>query len=516
MGEIIKGLGVCLINTPAIDGEAMEGKAEMLKVAEATGFFNEEGIPLHTLETAVEANGNIRFSFNGKALGVFYAPKGGEYMDKAQAVSMAKDPSKTFAVVGEDGRRLKIEVFDTLALRKAKGEEVSALDMTELGSVEEVKQNLIAGGSPLSESEIDERISHMKTNKVSDKNIKYVLTQELSKVKKADEVIPRPPMPFKEPAPAPDMFGNMTENGILNRVISAFRLGQHIILDGPKGTGKDVCLETVSWLTCRPFISHTMTMDISKEDLLGDYITDNSRISLSKHPRLLGSIGAGLKALFGKPEEAEDTINLMAEVFKPRVVFEPSSVVTALRTGRCILNLDEMNLAQTGVLSGVVNTIADNHSSYIYVRGLGKVAITGETIVTATMNGLDCDYDGTQPLNEATDDRFKTIRFSNPTGSVMDILMGLNTGATTPDLMLVDNLYQAIRDMYVTGVDGVAGAITSKAVSMRACRRMLLDLADGVSPYEAFRDNFLNKLTVDEASIIYQVVTTKGIIPLPH
>ena len=307
---------------------------------------------------------------------------------------------------------------------------------------------------------------------------------------------------------------------MLNRAISALRLNQHIILDGPKGTGKDVMLETISWLTCRPFVSHTMTMDVTKEDLLGDYITDNTPISLDKHPgasSFFESIEAGIKGLFRTHRaEAEDTINLMGEVFKPRVVFEPSSVVTALRMGRCILNFDEMNLANTGVLSGIVNTITDNHSKYIYVRGAGMVPITGETWVTATMNGLDCDYEGTQALNEATDDRFKTIRFNTPTRSVYDILSGLGTGAEANDILTVDNVYQAIRDIYVNGYNGVEGAISSKAVSMRACRRMLLDLADGVSPYEAFRDNFLNKLTEDDASIIYQVVITKGIIKVPN
>lgn len=519
MGEKLESVGCALINTPMMNADMLSAKKELVEVVKATGYFNSDGVPLHLINSTIEANGNITFSFDNKPLGSFYNPKDGDHMDKVKAVATAKDPSKVFALTGEAGSRLEVSVFDALEVKRAKGEEVTASDLANLGSVENARKKLLDGGSPLSEGELDERIAHMKNNGVSEKNIKYVLSRELSEVKTAGDIVPRPQMPFKEPAASPDKFGNITEAGLLDRAISSLRMMQHIILDGPKGTGKDVMLETISWLTCRPFISHTMTMDVTKEDLLGDYITDNNPISFEKHqPALsfLGNIEAGIKGLFTKQRgEAEDTINLLAEVFKPRVVFEPSSVVTALHAGRCILNLDEMNLANTGVLSGIVNTITDNHSTYIYVRGAGKVAITGQTWVTATMNGLDCDYEGTQALNEATDDRFKTIRFNTPSGSVFDILMGLNTGADTTQLKLVDDVFQAIRDIYVNGYNGVAGAITSKAVSMRACRRMLMDLADGITPYEAFRDNFLNKLSEDDADTIYEVVVTKGIIRVP-
>lgn len=507
---------VALVNTSMMDADMVKAKEGLVSAAATTGYIDENGNPVYVAEAKIEENGNITFKFDGQPVGCLYHPKDGGFLSRIEATKLAKDTSKVWAFVGEEGRRLKVAALEALELKKARGEEVTEADMEMLASENDLVNAVVIKGV-YEKKEVNDIVSYLESNRVASVNIKYVLAKELIRVESKDGKVSKPPMPFREPAPTADKFGNIVDNGILNRALSALRLKQHIILDGPKGTGKDVLLESIAWATGRPFISHTMTMDVTKEDLLGDYITDNSKINLADHQKFLGAIGGedGLKAALKYPEEAEDTINLMAEVFKPRVVFEPSSVVTALRIGRCILNFDEMNLANTGVLSGVVNTIADNHSSYIYVRGAGKVAITGETWVTATMNGLDCDYEGTQPLNEATDDRFKTIRFSNPTGSVFDILMGLNTGASTTEIKIVDDLYQCIRDLYVLGIDGVEGAISSKAVSMRACRRMLLDLVDGVTPYEAFRDNILNKLTKDDADIIYSVVTARGIIKLP-
>lgn len=497
-----------LINTPTLKAEQLEVKQSVLQIVEQIGFINDEGIPNVILTAEKTESNNIDFFFEGKTLGTLISGREEGILKKEDVLPLLNNQTKVFGLVAEEGRRLVADIFDKVAVMQANGEIPSDALIEESKGVDGIMADLLAQPEfPFAEAELEERITYARKNKVSDKNICWMLKQL------EGEKVAKPPMMFKEPQNQVDAFGYTCERGIFERVVSAFRLKQHVILDGPKGTGKDVCLETVAWFLNMPFISHTMTMDVTKEDLLGDYITDNAPVSVKKHSGFFHGLKGGIKALFGAEEVVDDTLNTMAEVFKPKVVFEASSVVTALQTGRCILNLDEMNLANTGVLSGIVNTIADNHSAYIYVRGVGKVPISKDTHVTATMNGLDCDYDGTQPLNVATDDRFKTIRFSNPTGSVFDILLSMKTGASQTHLKLVDDIFQALRDLYLYGIDGVQGVVTDKCVSMRACRRMLLDLADGASEYESFRDNFLNKLPKDEAEIIEPVIVTKLIQP---
>lgn len=506
-------MGRVYIITPLNKAEMAETKKKVTTVLSKGGFETPEGLPTIMLTAKKSSTNTIEFYFEEQILGMLLnSTKHEDATDNAEVEALIADPTKVFGIVKEEGRTLVADVFNKIDIMKITGEEISEAMLYESKGVDAIKEECLANeGFSFSEEELDERISYARSNGVSDKNICWMLRQL------EGEKIAKPPMIYREPMEQVDAFGYPCERGVLERVISAFRLKEHVILDGPKGTGKDVCLETVSWLLNMPFISHTMTMDVTKEDLLGDYITDNSPIDVDRHggglKALRGAVN-GIKSLLGlKTEDYNSLLNTMAEVFKPKVVFEASSVVTALRTGRCILNFDEMNLAQTGVLSGIVNTIADNHSAYIYVRGVGKVPISTETHVTATMNGLDCDYDGTQPLNVATDDRFKTIRFANPTGSVYDILLSMNTGADNNALLLVDNIFQELRELYLNGAGGVQGVISDKVISMRACRRMLLDLADGVSQYEAFRDNFLNKLPRDEAEVVEPIIVTKLVQP---
>ncbi len=503
-----------LINTPFSRSEMVEAKQALLANAERTGYFEETPFedvknPLYPLTVTVGDNGAVVFHSEGKSIGMAVSSKEDGFFSQISEIKEAvKDSTLTWCLTGELGNRLVAEAFDKLALKQAKGEEITDADIEACASVEEVVATVVAAG--LEEAEVNERIKYARENGVSDKNLIWALRQLVSPLPE------KPVTLYREPQGQLDSFGHPISSGNMERIMSALRLNQPLILDGPKGVAKNVSLETASWLCGYSLLSHTMTNDVTKEDILGCYVTDNTPIKTEKHTGFLGMLSGfekGFKGLFGKSDWVDDSLNTLSEVFKPKVVFEASSVVQALNMDKVILCFDEMNLAQTGILSGIVNTLADGHSKYLYVAGIGEVPIKNSFRVAATMNGLDLDYDGTQPLNEATDDRFKTIRFSNPTGSVFDILAALGTGADKDSLLLVDNIFQSIRDAYLYGVDGVPGVLSGKAVSMRAARRMLVDLKDGVDEYAAFRDNFLSKLPHEEAEVVYTIVCNKWITP---
>lgn len=384
---------------------------------------------------------------------------------------------------------------------KNSDEETEILCSEGIGSIADERQNAIDRGmSPLG---VDERIKYLKENNISDGMIAELLTL----LAPCDDVeggeVAKPVALRQEPAGQIDQFGNPATpklEALLLNILEHI----HTILDGPMGCGKNVLLETKDWLLNVPSYSSTMKPDSTTESLLGMFITDNSPIQIPQDVKDALSKGFIWKHIFAV---LETLANLCAKVMKPSVVFNPGFVVKALETPRAHLNFDEVNLGPAGVVAGVLNTLADGHSPYMYVEGYGKVPIRKDLIITATMNGMDCDYAGTLPLNDATKSRLDIIRFENPTESIAPIIRGAHPMASATTIDTVDKVYCHIRSLYQSGV-----ITDAQALNMRGAKRMVQKMTRGQSLYHALKLSILGGVQNDDADVIVTELVSKGLL----
>lgn len=380
-----------------------------------------------------------------------------------------------------------------------KGEgEVVLVSTDGVGSIAEEEQKAIDRGMEV--QSLDKRIDYLKKNDVPD----TIIAEVLSRIEPCEGgEVPEPVAMWQEPDGQIDMFGNPATKK-LETLICYILDGIHCILDGPMGCGKNVLLETVWWLFNVPSYSDTMKPDTTTEGLVGMFITDNSPITIPEEVKTVLEKGFIWSKIFTKMEAIA---NICSKVFKPSVVFNPGFVVKALETPRAFINFDEVNLGPAGVVAGTLNTLADGHSPYLYVEGYGKVPIRKDLVITCTMNGMDCDYAGTLPLNDATKSRFGIIRFENPTESIANIIRYAHPCASEVTIDKVDKVYCHIRSLYQNG------AITdANALNMRGAKRMVIAMTRGQSLYHALKTNILGGINNEDADVIVTELTNKGLL----
>lgn len=203
-------------------------------------------------------------------------------------------------------------------------------------------------------------------------------------------------IPTKPKTMFKDTFGAL-ETGY-TAIVNQF----HLLCSGEKGTGKNVFVETFAYLFQRPLYSVAINRETDKYDLIGSKTID--------------------------VETTEDG-NV-----ENKVKFSPEVLLEAMEVGG-ILNVDEINFADPGV-TGLLHSIGDDRRA-IEVPGYKYVQADDNFVMMATMN---LNYQGTNELNEALQDRFVDIMFPN-NDSIFDILADKCPTIKKADLQKADRVY---------------------------------------------------------------------------
>lgn len=275
----------------------------------------------------------------------------------------------------------------------------------------------VAERTGLSDSQIDERVAYLEKNGVTPKKtpLLFILTLLLI-------------FPQKENIKRPKKFyiHNVEGESLIKRILRNVALGDPIILEGPKSTGKNVAWETISWLLNRPIEVLNCSARMTYATMFGSPQTDDT----AKDKITLEGAKSFIKSFFSKKEndDAAEFLKNLANCMAPSVKTIPGPVSRAIMSARergTILIADELNLSDPNTFSGAFNGLTDKHTVEYNISGIGVVQIPHGFIVGGTQNATGGTYLGTKQQNQATMSRFNVIRLSAP-GSIKSVLMENN------------------------------------------------------------------------------------------
>lgn len=232
----------------------------------------------------------------------------------------------------------------------------------------------------------------------------YLIKKVLERHKKYDDEFSR----FISNKPATAFVDAKKGTKYLPRIISYILGGTAIRLSGDASTGKNLLLDTMSWVFATPLFQKPISGNVDKFDLLGS------------------------KTISSKIDEHGNTLN--------EVEFEEDMILKAMKIG-AFINLDEVNLGAPEILE-LLNPILDYRRS-IDVPGHTRVSAIDGFNAFATMN--PSSYIGTRDLNEAFASRFITIQLE-PTKSIIDLLRihSRSQGVGSDILNVIERLYASL------------------------------------------------------------------------
>lgn len=303
-------------------------------------------------------------------------------------------------------------------------------------TLDQIKQEKLDEGigSPKVFEEIQK---YLEESKVEEKHIKGVFE---SMMKYPEEVLHR----IRKPE---NPYINMGVNMVKKSVVYLNK-GKHLNFIGDKGIGKNVLIETMSWVYQRPLFSSGYHSQIDKMDILG-----------------------------GKTFETE-VVNGQQVT---KMTFEKELLAQAMEVGG-LFNPDEINAADPSILF-LFHPVTDGRRE-LEVPGYGLVKAHPNFSVISTMNE---DYLGTNDLNEAFKRRFTHFRFPQAE-SISDLLTKKNPGAHPTHIKMCDEVYGSVLKL-VRG-----GQLTNDCVSVSNYEDVL-DVVEDLGMKEALIDNIVNQIS---------------------
>lgn len=247
-------------------------------------------------------------------------------------------------------------------------------------------------------------------------------------------------------------YGKEIWEGAIYGILS----GYHILLSGPKATGKNVLSENLAQLFQRPMWNISLNVNSDSGSLIGVDSFKNGEVVLKKGPVTLAAEEGGF-AVF-----------------------------------------DEINMAKNESLS-VVHSALD-YRRLIDVPGYNRIPLNPATRFIGTMN---YGYMGTRELNEALISRFMVINMPVLEGESLAHILREETHLKEEYLSLFTRLFMDLQ------TKSLQGEISSKAVDMRGLFGALEMIKRGLSISQALEMGIVNK-SFDrfEREIIADVIAT--------
>jgi len=237
---------------------------------------------------------------------------------------------------------------------------------------------------------------------------------------------------------------------IVEEALSALLSGEHLLLVGPKATGKNVLAENLAAVFGRPDWNISFHIQTDAEALLGA-------------DTLLGG----------------------------EVVFRPGPVVACVQAGGFAV-LDEINMARNEALA-VLHSLLDDRRM-VDVPGHGRVRLSPFARVIATMNH---GYAGTRELNEALASRFVVLRLPPmDEAGVAGLLRKACPALSETGCKTLGKLFAALAEKHAQG------EISSRAVDLRGLLAAVRLMEQGLGPQRALRMGLVDKCMEEDERLI--------------
>lgn len=412
----------------------------------------------------------IVVNYNNKPAGIVDERKSQDTTEFNKVVDVLAVMGNMTAKVSNAGGASYVVEFevDDKSIKNAKtGKKVMSLD--------EVKSNIVSQGI-CSAEELDEIQAYLEENDITRKHIIGIFSTYRKYDAKYQGRIPkRPKTVFKK-------YDNF--NAVKKAVIYVLRR-KFLRFVGEKGTGKNNLIETLAWVFQRPLYEVSLNRDFDKLDMVG-----SKTLSVEGDYAEILEPTVVEKGLIGWMKSLVTIIKDVSNTFlrkTTKVTFDKEALIEAMEIG-AIINYDEVNTADPALLV-MLHSIADSRRT-IQVAGYGKVVADENFNIILTMNK---DYQGTVSLNEATRDRFTTIKFPCRS-SIIDLLQHIFPNADGESLSICDQLYKGILDHIKDG------ELSMDCLTVRG----FIDALDVEEDFgsngleEALKDNVANRIEDEE------------------
>lgn len=249
---------------------------------------------------------------------------------------------------------------------------------------------------------LEAKVTAMRDIDLTDDMICQVLDGYQRYAPEFEAMIPSPEYPFVD-----------NSDKALTRAIAYHLHGKHIRLVGEKGCGKNTLIETVAWLMRRPLYRVSGNSDMDKTDLLGSRTIENGNMT-----------------------------------------YELTTFLRVLEAGGDV-DLDECNSIKPDV-ELIIHSLTDQTRA-INVPGYGEVKMGAQATFWATMNE---DYVGVSDMNDATVDRFVTIRLASPS-DIQAVLKARVPTASNSEINFCQRVYADMQKSVQNG------ELASSCISIR-------------------------------------------------
>lgn len=309
-----------------------------------------------------------------------------------------------------------------------------------------VIQDIVSNGIDTQEN-IDEKLDYLRNNHVTERQILSIFETYKKYDDEVAKLIPDKPKTLYQ-----------DEGTIIKRSIGYVNMRRNLLLEGDRGVGKNVMIETLAWIYNRPLYEFSLNSQHDNTSIFGSKTINT--------------------------DENGNTV----------MGFEPEVIVQAGENGG-ILVLDEFNTSFGHVMS-VLNASLDDRRRF-NVPGY-KTFIADENFVAiATMNK---DYQSTFELNEATQDRFVPIVFPKPR-SIMNTLIAKIPNLEYRVAQICDTLYKGILKCVEDG------EISERALTVRGFIDACLGTEQDIPLKDTLIDNVSNRCSdVDDRESIRNMI----------
>ena len=257
------------------------------------------------------------------------------------------------------------------------------------------------------------------------------------------------------------------------------------------------CSESERRMIVRVFMSLQEKLAMIRKSITFDEIMDSS--ATVENLLLMGPPGCGktygvaaMCAALGLPlgvhvcqsNMEESHVEGDAKIINGAIQTVPSKVGELYAIGGCI-DLEEINLAEPGILQGVIGQALEYPYIFKY-NGYYEMRRHPLTVFVGTMNP---EAEGTRSLNEALANRFSHTMIVEPAPRAEMANILSSGGFKKRDCMKVIRIYEKIMK-YLEKYDP---ALTPR-ISMRACRECLVNLRCGFDWAQAVEESFIGQI----------------------